>query len=182
MTVKMKLCGMVHSNMYPCFFIGKKFMAIIYVDNILFWSVNENYIHNLAMQLREQGVNFEQEDDAAGFLGVNLVCEEATGLMETKQVGLIISVLETLGLDNGMAKNKFTTSESSPLVKDADGPAACSIFSYISLVGMLLYLSRHNRPDIAYAISCCARYMFCPNHSHETSLKRIRRYLKATQD
>ena len=47
---------------------------------------------------------------------------------------------------------------------------------------MLLYLSGHTRPDIAYAVNCCARYMFCPKHSHETALKRIGRYLKATRD
>ena len=120
------------------------------------------------MNLRSQGVNLEQEYDAAGFLGVTLGHDEATGLMEMKQVGLIDSVIETLGLDNGMAKNKYTPSESSPLVKDTYGPAVCGSFSYSSVVGMLLYLSGHTRPDIAYSVNFCARYMFCPNHSHET--------------
>ena len=109
---------MLQSKMDPYLFIGKKFMAIIYVDNILFWSVNENNIHDLAMQLRDQGVDLEQEDDAADFLGVILGCDEETGLMGMKQVGLINCVLETLGLDDGITKNKFTPSESSPLVKD----------------------------------------------------------------
>ena len=47
---------------------------------------------------------------------------------------------------------------------------------------MLLYPSGHTRPDIAYAVNCCARYMFCPKHSHELALKRIGRYLKQTSD
>ena len=67
--------------MDPCLFIGDKVIAIIYVDDILFWSVDENNIHDLAMNLRSQGVDLEQEDDAAGFLGVTLGCDEATGLM-----------------------------------------------------------------------------------------------------
>ena len=83
-------------------------MAIIYVDEILFWSVDVNDIHDKAMELREQGVNLEQEDDAAGFLGVTLGRDETTGLMEMKQVGLIDHVIETLGLDDGMSKVKFT--------------------------------------------------------------------------
>ena len=49
MTAKMEFCGTVHSKMDPCLFIGKKVMEIIYVDNIIFWSINENNIHNLAM-------------------------------------------------------------------------------------------------------------------------------------
>ena len=54
-------------------------------------------------------------------------------------------------------------------------------FSDSSVVGMMLYLSGHSRPDIAYAINCVACYMFCARHSHELTLKRIGRYLKATQ-
>ena len=50
------------------------------------------------------------------------------------------------------------------------------------MVGMLLYLARHTRPDIAYAVNSCARYMFNPRLSHEQALKRIGRYLKATRD
>ena len=116
------------------------------------------------MQLREQGVNLEQEDNAAGFLGVNLVCDEETGLMEMKQVGLINRLLETLGLDDGITKNKLAPYESSTPVKDADGPATCGSFNYISVVGMLLYLSGNNSPGIAYAVKVCARYMFYPKH------------------
>ena len=39
----------------------------------------------------------------------------------------------------------------------------------------------HSRPDIAYAVNCAARYMFCPRHSHEKALKSLGRYLKATR-
>jgi hypothetical protein len=67
-------------------------------------------------------------------------------------------------------------------MKDADGEAAHGRFSYSSVIGMLLYLSGHTRPDIAYAVNCCARYMFCPKHSHELALKRIGRYPKKTSD
>ena len=81
MIANIKLCGMVQSKMGPCIFIGKNVMSIIYVDNILFWSVNENDIHNIARQLRDQGFDLEQEDDTAGFLGITLGCDEATGLM-----------------------------------------------------------------------------------------------------
>ena len=66
-------------------------------------------------------------------------------------------------------------------MKDADGPAACGSFRYCSVIGMLIYISGNTCPDIAYAVNCCARYMFFPKHSHEMALKRIVRYLKATR-
>jgi hypothetical protein len=103
-----------------------------------------------------------------------------TGLLELKQTGLIERVVEALGLDDGYARVKHTPAKSKPLVKDVDGASAVEGFSYSSVVGMLPYLSGHTRPDIAYAVNCCARYMFHPKHCHEIALKRIGRYLKAT--
>ena len=76
----------------------------------------------------------------------------------------------------------FSPSESKPLVKHINGNLASGAFSYSSVVGMLLYLSGYTRPDITFAVNCCARYMFCPKHSHELALKRIGCYLKQTSD
>jgi hypothetical protein len=134
------------------------------------------------MDLRKLGVDLEQEDDAAGFLGVTLDCNASTGLLEMKQTGLIKQVIEALGLDDGYSKGKHTPSEAKPLVKDPDGEEAHGKFSYGSIIGMLLYLSGHTQPNIAYAVNCCACYMFCPKHSHELALKRIGRYLKQTSE
>ena len=102
-------------------------------------------------------------------------------MLELKQTGLIDRVIEALGLDVGTTNGKATPAEHAPLVNDANGPEAHRNFSYSSVVGMLLYLSGHSRPDIAYAVNCCARYMFNPKRSHEEALKRIGRYLKATR-
>ena len=104
----------------PCLFIGDKVICIMYVDDILFWAKDENDIHDLAMMLRKCGVDLEQEDDAAGVLGVSLEHDEITGLMEMKQLGLINRVIDALGLDDGIATGKLTLAESSPLVKNAE--------------------------------------------------------------
>jgi hypothetical protein len=91
-------------------------------------------------------------------------------------------VIKALGLDNGLVKGKYTPSESKPLVKNLNGEAASGVFSYSSVVGMLLYLSGHTRPDITFAVNCCTWYMFCPKHLHELALKHRGRYLKQTSD
>ncbi|KAL7537222.1 hypothetical protein ACHAXR_009343 [Thalassiosira sp. AJA248-18] len=87
-----------------------------------------------------------------------------------KQTGLIDRVIETLGLDTKMAKSKWTPAEQKPLTRDENGEPWLGYFSYASVVGMLLYLSGHTRPDIAYPVNCCARYMFCPRKSHEVAI------------
>ncbi len=131
-------------------------ICVVYVDNIIFWSKDTADINSLAMQLQEVGVDPEQEDNAAGFLGVTLECNPETGLLEMKQTGLIKRVIEALGLDDGLVKGKHTPSESKPLVKNLNGEPACGAFSYSSVVGMLLYLPGHTRPNIAFVINCCA--------------------------
>ena len=90
-------------------------------------------------------------------------------------------MIKTLGLDVGTVNGKSTPAEAKKLVKDADGDGVHGDFSYSSVVGMMLYLSSHSRPDIAYAVNCAACHMFYPRHSHELALKRFGRYLKATQ-
>ena len=181
-TARLQEVGLEQSKFDPCLFIGPDVICVVYVDDLIFWSRDVPRINHVAMELRKLGVDLEQEDDAAGFLGVTLDRDASTGLLEMKQTGLIKRVIEALGLDDGYAKGKHTPAETKPLVKDADGELAHGGFSYSSVVGMLLYLSGHTRPDIAYAVNCCARYMFCPRHSHELALKRIGRYLKQTAD
>ncbi len=50
----------------------EKVIAICYVDDLIFWARNEKDIVELAFQLHAQGVNLEQEDDAAEFLEVHI--------------------------------------------------------------------------------------------------------------
>ena len=154
----------------------------MYVDDLIFWSRDEKHIFGIAQHLCDLGGLLEQEDDAAGFLGVKLTRDNTTGLIEMKQTGLIDRVIESMGLDAGTVNGKWTPAEAKPLVKDKDGEQGSGDFNYASVVGMLLYLSGHSRPDIAYAVNCAARYMFSPRHSHELALKRIGRYLKATRE
>jgi hypothetical protein len=110
-------------------------------------------------------VDLEQETDAAGFLGIWMEHDPDTGLLKMKQEGLTLCIIEAMGLDVGTVTPKCTPAEAASLVKDAEGALATGAFSYSSVVGMLLCLSGHSCPDIAYAVNCAAQYMFVPrNH------------------
>ena len=178
---KMEACGLKQSTLDPCLFVGDKVICVAYVDDYLFWSRDESDISAVTDQLRDLGVQLQPEDDTAGFLGIDINRDPNTGTIEMTQTGLIDRVLVALGLDHGKVKAKWTPADGSPLVKDSEGAPAKGEFSYASVVGMLLYLSGNTRPDIAYAVNCCARYMAAPKLSHEVALKRIGRYLKHTR-
>jgi hypothetical protein len=171
---------MVLSKLDPCLFDGEKVIHISYVDDMILWACDERDIHHIAMKSREVRVDLEQETDAAGFLGIRMERNPDTGLLEMKQEGLTLCIIEAMGLDVGAVTPKWTPAESAPLVKDAEGTPATGAFSYSSVVGMLLYLSGHTHPDTAHAVNCAACYMFCPKKSHVEALKQIDRYLRAT--
>ena len=69
-TKKLESCGLKQSNFDPCLFIGPIVMCIVYVGNLIFWNCNMTNIDRIAMELCKLGVTLEQEDNAAGFLGM----------------------------------------------------------------------------------------------------------------
>ena len=74
-----------------------------------------------------------------------------------KQTGLIKRVIESVGFDDGMVKGNFIPSQQIPLVKDSYDEPTSGVFSYSSVVGVLLYLSGRTRPDISFTANCCAK-------------------------
>ena len=186
LTESMRKCGLEQSHLDPCLFIGEKIVAVAYVDDILFFSKDEADISKLMVDLRDTGLMLEKEDSAAGFLGVDIRATktDANGKateLELTQCGLIDRIITNLGLDNKDYAKRTPVGSEGPLVKDADGAPCIEAFSYPAVVGQLLYLTGHTRPELAYAVNQCARYMFNPKRSHELALIRIGKYLKATR-
>ena len=119
MVERMEECKYKQSSLDPCLFIGKKVICIIYVDDIIFVAQDKSYIIDLAMMLRGKGVDLEQEDHAAGFLGVTLERDKDTNIFEMKQTSLIDPIIGAMGLED--ATPKLTLSEGALLVKNAEG-------------------------------------------------------------
>ena len=132
----------------------------MYVDDTLMWSTSEDNIFKLCGLLRAEGVELEEEDDAAGFLGVKLT--KCGTQMTMTQEGLIDRSIEALDLDVDLSTPRATPCLKAPLTKDLDGDPCHGTFAYASVVGMLLYLAGHSRPDIAYSVSQAARFTFSP--------------------
>jgi hypothetical protein len=154
----------------------------VYVDDLLFLSPKEEYIYEFGECLHAEDVELEEEGDAAGFLGVQLHCDETTGHIHITQEGLIKWIIEALGLDMDQTNAKGTPAECKPLVKDENGKPQQDTFNFASVVGILLYLSGHTRPDLAYSVSQVACFMFNPKHSHEIAIKQIDHYLIGPKD
>ena len=163
----------------PCLFISDKCICLVYVDDTLFFSPKSEYIDEAITAMRESGgIELEREESVAGFLGVHIERDERNGTIKLTQTGLTKRIIEALNT----TKTKQTPAVSEPLAIDADGDPPDGLYNYASVVGMLLYLQGHSRPDITFAVSQVARFIHGHRRSHEVALERIGQYLNGTKE
>ena len=106
-------------------------------------------------------MDIEEENYAAGFLGVKLTKTAGRSRTMTEE-GLTDRSVEAIGLHPEHSTPKSTPYLKARLTKDLNGDPCSESFAYSSIVGMLLYLAGHTRPDISYSVSQVARFTFCP--------------------
>ena len=121
-------------------------------------------------KLRNEELSLSKEDDVAGFLGVD-INRTNEGTIELKQTGLIDSIITAMGMDDSNPKE---TPAEGVLPKDPTGDPGSETFNYASIIGMLLYLQGHTRPESSFAVSQCARFTFAPKESHEKDIFKRR--------
>lgn len=161
----------------PCLFISDKVICLTYVDDCILVGKRHEDINDVIRKLREYGMELEEEDDVAGFLGVHI--EKTKDYVKLTQKGLTQRIIDALQV-NDLPPVKTPCNE--VLGKDIDGDPPNCAFNYASVVGMIWYLYGHSRPDLGMAISQVARFSFAPKRSHELALIRIGQYLKGTLD
>ena len=101
--------------------------------------------------MRLQGAQLEKEEDVDRFLGVNIDRDDTNGTITMTQTGLTDRCITAVGLDD--ANTKETPTIRGALPKDLDGDDCNEGFNYASVLGMLLYLHGHSRPDISFAVN-----------------------------
>ena len=173
----------VPSQVDPCVFISTRIIVLTYVDDCIIMAKCEQDIRDLITSLcaGDENFDFTDEGDIKNYLGVE-VLRHANGMMEFRQKFLIERIIKALGFQSEIAGKDTNPGTKPPLHKDANGPERKHSWHYRSVIGMLNYLEKTTRPEIAYAVHQCARFCEQPKLSHERAVHKIVRYLKATKD
>jgi hypothetical protein len=127
------------------------------------------------------------------FLGVHMTMStNTTGDREIymTQTGLIDTILTDVGLisddaDTGRSRSQPSVKyvpASEVLRSDPDADPFDAPWSYRSVIGKLNFLAQNTRPDIAFAVHQCARFVSNPNQTHQKAVKHLCRYLLGTRD
>ena len=169
--------GFVQSNIDPCVFYYPDAILLIFVDDVILGASSQQVIDDV-LELLKDNVDVDDQGDLCDYLGVHI--QSVQGGLHLSQPHLIQSILQDLRL-NQDSKSHLTPAMSSKILHaDLDGIAHDESFNYRSVIGKLNYLEKSTRPDIAYAVHQCARFMARPMKSHAQAVRRIGRYLLAT--
>jgi hypothetical protein len=129
---ELPLEGLKQSNSDPCLSFSPKVIAILYVDDILFFSKDDAEIDRVINNLRSRDVQIRREGSAEGFLGVDIERINSGPIQQIKltQSGLAKHVVEALGLCSRDSAAISTPAEVSPLPKDVNGAPSSGNFNY----------------------------------------------------
>ena len=170
----------------PCLFVREDCVIVLYTDDCCIFAHSDAVIDALTADLQRDFM-LKDEGDINDYLGVRVTrhvdtsTQQITSIVLT-QTGLIDQILEDIGFI-GARVNTVSTPADQVLQPSPDAPPyPTAAPNYRSIIGKLNFLAQSTRPDIAYAVHCCARYMSCANSTHYIAVKRICRYLYGTRD
>lgn len=174
--------GCNQSDVDKCLYILKVEKGICYllihVDDMLVAYNNQSLMSKLMSNI---GRKFEMKDlgNAKHFLEIDIK-QDRDGNFMINQSRYIDKIISETGLVEAKISNhpldtgywKLNTDEQ--LLESND--------DYRKIIGMLLYLTTHTRPDIAAAVSILSQRVQNPRVVDLNEAKRIVRYLKGTKD
>jgi histone deacetylase 1/2 len=172
--------GFKECSLDPCLFIHPDMIALVYVDDVLWFARDGTKIDAMLAKIRQAGLDLTVEGNVQAFLGIDFTRNDQDGTIKLTQRGLIERTIKAIGLDDCNPESTPATTE--PVGSDRNGEPFDEPWSYASIVGMLMYLAANSRPEIAFAVHQCARFTHSPKKSHAKAVKRIVRYLKGTAD
>jgi hypothetical protein len=174
----LKSLGFQQSKHDQCVLLRKDMIIVLYVDDLGIGARVESTIDKLVQDLRDLGFALTKEGSFSEFLGIQIK-NRPDGTIELTQTGLIDKCLAAAKMTD-CSPNQIPASPNA-LGSDPDGPPMNDLWSYPSIVGMLMYLATNTRHDIQFAVSQVCRFTSNPKQSHATAVKSILRYLKRTR-
>jgi hypothetical protein len=160
-------------------YIRRNVIFLVYVDDGIFASPDSEAINKAIEEIKELGLDIDDQGDIEDYLGVNV--ERVGDTFVLTQPQLIDQIIEDLALEGSRPK-PIPALSTRPLIRDENEPRAKDIkYNYRSIVGKLNFLEKSTRPDISYATHMVARFSEDPRESHHAAILHIGQYLLSTR-
>jgi hypothetical protein len=174
--------GFKQSKIDECVFYKGNVIYVLYTDDSILAGPDQSEIDQVIADIRKAKLDITVEGDIQDFLGVNIDRKE-DGTIEFAQPHLIDKILGATRMDRKEVRGKDTPMASSRILgRHSESKSAPNDFHMRSVVGMLNYLDKGSRSDVAYATHQIARFVEDPKVEHADAVRWLAKYLLSTRD
>jgi len=174
-------CGFRQSKEDPCLFYVREKNRFLYcgihVDDMPTVSSDDKFEKRYIDKIREY-IDIKDLGEAKVVLGMQV--DQKEGKLYVHQKTYIEKLLELYGMKECNAVK--TPMDIHTKFENCEESKKTDVLAYQELLGRLMYLSVHTRPDLSFALSCLSQFNNDPKEMHINALKRILRYLRGTVD
>jgi len=181
--------GYTRCKMDPCLYIYKDTVTgvfsfiLLYVDDLIMGSSSVTHMQELKSKFNAE---YDMKDLGAlsYCLGLSFNRDRKARILEMDQEKYIGETLDLF--DMSECWEASTPADPNVVLSSAQSPKSRKDIEYMSkipyreAIGRVIYLMCCTRPDIAFAVNSCARYMEDPGIDHWNAVLRILRFLKRT--
>jgi hypothetical protein len=173
----------------PCLFQknlgdGKKILVCCYVDDITFAVSDPSIGEEFLKEMRERFfIGKDEGKPIEWLLGMAIQQNVQKGTVSLHMSTMIDKLANLILTEEERVKSSNIHSPMliTPLIKLSQREISVEQFDYLSVVGSLLHIANCVRCDIAFAVSCLARYSMTPGKQHVKAAKRVVQYLYNTK-
>lgn len=154
---------------------GKVMFILIHVDDILVAYSDEKLASST---MKNVGKGFEIKDlgEVKHYLGISIERKDGNFLISQQKY------IDEIVMEAGLTDAKTSKFPLDTGYYKQEGKLLPSNEEYRKLIGMLLYLTTHTRPDIAACVSILSKRVEQPRINDLNEVKRVVRYLKGTRN
>ncbi len=142
-----------------------------HIDDLLVFAVNKNEINSLKQQLKKK-LELSDLGNISYYLGMEISRDRTKNKLFLSQIKYINELLSKFNI-NGDKLIYSPSVQGVRLEKNTEQAELKDINLYQQQIGSLMYLMTVTRPNIAFSVSNCARFMSNPNKEHFNALNRI---------
>ena len=189
LSLKLEEIGLHATKRESCMFHAKRngnlLLLVVYVDDLLIASSDNNWIDEVKSKLTE---SFDLKDLGMAKYCLGLEITQENDCVMVNQRGYINDILNRCGmshcnpvmtpaeLKSNRPQNNTETLQDVSCVNDTK-----ENWTYRELIGSLMYLAVGTRPDIANTVSRLAQFVNDPQRQDMVAAKRVLKYLAGSK-
>ena len=168
-----KKVGFKQSEVDECvFYKGKTTYA-------LYRASDRDEIDRIVQEIKDARLDITEEGDIQDFIGENIT-RKANNVIKFKQPVLIQKIVDAVYAPETWHPERHL--RLAHAYSESTRSPNRLIVAYRSVVGMLNYLEKATRSDIAYAMHQCTRFASGPWKEHRSAVRWLVRYLSGRKD